>query len=143
MLNWSHLAVGLNVAGTVFIIVGMVGGVSSVRRALRQAKFSSNLRRTISEVRKDDPRLVLNFKGTPEEREQSMAAEAAAAAGWNRIFDAAGLKRGTIRELNDDPFGEANVIGGLQRQIKELVGDLVWLGTGGILTGAASVVSML
>jgi hypothetical protein len=72
-----------------------------------------------------------------------MAAEAAASVGWNRILDAAKVKRGTIQELNDDPFGEANVISGLQRQIKELVGDLMWLGMGGILTGAASIVSML
>ncbi|MDR6417576.1 hypothetical protein [Pseudarthrobacter sulfonivorans] len=145
MLTWSHLAVGLIVAGAVAVLFGIVGGIRSTQIELDRAKRADKLRRTLNEVSKEDSRMDLIFPPGlgKDDRESRIEAHNRAWEGYRRIAAAANIRLGTIKELNEDPFGEESAIAGIQRQVKGLLGDLVWVGLGTILAAAGSLVSMI
>ncbi|MDP9981148.1 hypothetical protein J2W14_000524 [Pseudarthrobacter oxydans] len=143
MLTSSHWAVGLAFAGSVMILTGMVQGFYSVRAELTDGQRRRELRQTVMEVWRKDPRSTMDFSGTVEEKRRATELYNAAWADYRRIGDAGGAKLATFGDVSRDPLGEESQLAQLRQQIKALKNDLIWIGTGTILTAAAGLVTMM
>ncbi|MEC5200274.1 hypothetical protein RCH21_002517 [Arthrobacter sp. PL16] len=143
MLTTSHWAVGLAFAGSMMILTGMVQGFFSVRAELRDGGRRRKLRQTVVEVWRADPRSSLNFSGSRDDVQRMTEVHDAAWADYRRIGDAGGAKLATLGDFSSDPLSEESQLAQLRQQIRALKNDLLWIGTGTIVTAAAGLMTMM
>jgi len=142
MLTSSHWAVGLAFAGSIMILTGMIQGFYSARSELKDGERRRKLRQAVMEVWRNDPRATMTFNGTADERQEAEKAYNEAWAGYRKIGEAGGAKLATFGDVSNDPFGEEGQLEQLRQQIKALKKDLIWIGTGTILTAVAGLLTI-